>query len=163
MATISLIAAMAHDRVIGKDGQLPWYVPADLKHFKKTTLGKPVVMGRITFDSIKKPLPGRQNIIISRQESLEIPGAKVVRSLEEALSLAADADEIMICGGGMIYEMAMPLARRMYLTFIDLAVDGGNAFFPEWASDEWAEVASESHEQDEKNKIAYRFVTYERR
>lgn len=161
MTTISLIAAMAHDRVIGYNNQMPWHLPADLAHFKKITMNKPIIMGRNTFASIGKALPGRQNIVITSRADYEAPGCDVVSSIDAAIAIAGDVDEIMIIGGGQIYKQCLARAQRMYLTFIDETVPG-DAFFPEWETSEWMEVARESHEPDEKNRYAYHFVCLER-
>lgn len=161
MPDISLIAAMAHNRVIGKDNQMPWHMPADLKHFKATTLGKPVIMGRKTFESIGRALPGRQNIVVTRDASFEALGCDIAHSLEAAVSLAGDVDEIIIMGGGQLYQAALPMANRMYLTFIDLSTEG-DAHFPAWDSEEWVIVDRETHSHDDKNPYDYSFVKLER-
>lgn len=159
MTKVSLIAAMAKDRVIGKDNDMPWHLPADLRHFKKVTLGKPVIMGRRTFESIGRPLPGRKNIVITRNKQWTYEGVEVVTSTELALSLVADVDEVMIIGGGKIYEQYLPQADVLYLTFIDLEVDGDTRF-PDWtAVGTWQQVECESHDADENNSLAYEFVT----
>ena len=159
---ISLIAAMDKNRVIGnKDNKLPWYLPADLKHFKSITLGKPIIMGRKTFESIGKPLPERTNIVITWNENYQEPGCVLVHSPEEALQAAGVAPEIIIIGGAEIFAQFLPLAKRLYFTLIDGEFDG-NIYFPEWSPKEWCEVSREAHEPDEKNKYAYAFVTLER-
>lgn len=156
-----MIAAMANERIIGQGNQMPWHLPADLKHFKQTTLGKPVVMGRKTYESIGKALPGRQNIVISRS-GFEAADADIVASPEEAMELVESQEEVMIIGGGKIYELFLPFAQTLYLTFIDLNVEGDTAF-PDYAAvADWLEIASESHQPDEKNRHHYRFVTLER-
>lgn len=156
-----MIAAMAHDRVIGAENDMPWHLPADLKHFKRVTMGKPVVMGRKTYQSIGKALPGRLNIIISRT-GFDAKDATVVSTPEQALDLVANEDEIMIIGGGTIYELFLPIANRLHLTFIDLEVEGDTKF-PNYADgSSWEEITSESHEPDEKNPYGYRFVMLER-
>ena len=124
MTTISLIAAMANNRVIGKDNDMPWHMPADLAHFKKVTLGKPVIMGRKTFESIGRPLPGRTNIVITRNLDWQHDGVEVVDSPEQALAKVAGVDEVMIIGGGNIYQQFLPQAENLSLHFIDLDVDG---------------------------------------
>ena len=162
---IALIAAMAANRVIGKANQMPWHLPADLKHFKRLTLGKPVIMGRKTFESIgSKPLPGRVNIVVSGNENYAPSGAVMARDLTQALHIAEGhaLDEIMIMGGATIYEQAIALADRLYLTFIQLNVAGGDAFFPDLRQYKWNELSSESHVPDEENPYNYSFVTYER-
>lgn len=159
MTKVSLIAAMANDRIIGKDNDMPWHMPADLQHFKKVTLGKPVIMGRKTFESIGRPLPGRKNVVITRNTQWQHEGVEVVCSPDEAMSLVADVEEVMIIGGGNIYQQFLPLADTLYLTFIDLEV-AGDTQFPDWQSvATWREVESEAHNKDEKNAHNYRFVT----
>lgn len=154
---ISLIAAMARHRVIGKDNQMPWHLPADLAHFKKVTLGKPIVMGRKTFDSVGRPLPGRRNIVISRQKNLSIEGVECVDSLESALSLLKNEAEIMIIGGASVYEQALPMADQLYLTYINLNCEG-DAFFPEFDENNYLISAREAHQPDEKNTLACEFL-----
>jgi dihydrofolate reductase len=157
---ISMIAAMAHNRVIGKDNQMPWHLPADFIWFKKCTMGKPVVMGRKTYESIGRPLPGRQNIVISRDESLLINGVEVVTSIEAALELVKECDEVMIIGGGSIYEHCMPLAERLYLTHIDFKVEGDTQF-PEWGTN-WDIRHREAFTADEKNAYDMTFMILDR-
>jgi len=154
---------MAKGRVIGKDNQMPWHLPADLQHFKKITMGKPIIMGRKTYQSIGKALPGRKNYVISRDDSFQLGAAEVISSLDTALQLAGnDTEEIMIIGGGRIYETMLPRADRLYLTFINLDVEG-DTFFPDYESQAtWQQVSFESHLADEKNPYNYSFVTLER-
>lgn len=174
--TISMIVAMSENRVIGADGDLPWHLPADLKYFKATTLGKPIIMGRKTFDSIGRPLPGRKNIVITRNGDWRHDGVEVAATIEGAIALASavgetdDADhtdeageagEIMITGGAQVYTQAMGLVDRMYITEV-AAVVKGDTYFPEFNTDDWAEVSRESHAATE-NQPAYAFVVYERR
>ncbi|CDG89304.1 type 3 dihydrofolate reductase [Xenorhabdus bovienii] len=158
---ISLIAAMAMDRVIGMENAMPWTLPGDLAWFKRNTLGKPVVMGRVTYESIGRPLPGRLNIVISSQPAPD-NSATWVRTIEEALAAAGDVDEIMVMGGGKIYEQFIPLAHRMYLTHIDAEVIG-DTHFPDYAPDEWNSVFTEYHDADEHNSHGYCFEILERR
>ncbi len=157
---ISMIAAMAKDRVIGKDNDMPWHLPADFAWFKRCTLGKPVVMGRKTYESIGRPLPGRQNIVISRDASLSIEGVITVTSIDEALAIAGNVEEVMIIGGGSIYQACLPKADRLYVTHIDADLDGDTQF-PEWGS-EYQESYSESYLADEKNAYDMRFVVLEK-
>ena len=161
---ISMIAAMAHDRVIGLDNQMPWHLPADLAHFKRVTLGKPVLMGRKTFESIGRPLPGRRNLVISRNPDYRADGVEVIDSVEAALALLADSDvaELMVIGGGHLYGQLLPRADRLYLTRIDLAVEGDTRF-PAFDDEQWRLVESEAHPADEKNPHPYRFETWQRR
>ena len=161
---ISMIAAMAHDRVIGKDNQMPWYLPADLAHFKRVTLGKPVLMGRKTFESIGRPLPGRRNLVISRNPDYQAEGIEVVGSVEAALALLAGSsvEELMVIGGGHLYAEMLPSADCLYLTQIDLAVEGDTRF-PAFDDGQWQRVDCESHPADEKNPHPYSFETWQRR
>ena len=159
---IAMIAAMANNRVIGKDNQMPWHLPADLKHFKKVTLGKPVIMGRKTYQSIGKALPGRRNIVISRQSDALTVDADWVQSIEQALALVQHEAEVMIIGGAEIYRQVLPLADTLYITDIDLNVEG-DAFFPDYSkAANWLEVASESHQPDPQNLYSYHFRTLNR-
>lgn len=158
-----MIAAMANNRVIGADNDMPWHLPADLKHFKAVTLGKPVIMGRRTYASIGRLLPGRPNIIITRQQTHDLPEqAYVVASPEEALEIASgmvndSSDEVMIIGGGTIYSAFLPRADVLYLTHIDLNVEGDTQFPDYQAESKWECVWTSSHEEDEKNPHKYRF------
>lgn len=157
---ISMIAAMANNRIIGADNTMPWHLPADLKHFKSVTMGKPVVMGRKTYESIGRALPGRLNIVISRG-AFSAEDATVVNSVEEALNQAGEVEELMIIGGGTIYDFFLPKADRLYLTHIDLQVDGDTQF-PDYTAFQWQQIAKESHVADDKNPYAYYFETLER-
>ena len=161
---ISMIAAMAHDRVIGKDNQMPWHLPADLAHFKRVTLGKPVLMGRKTFESIGRPLPGRRNLVISRNPGYQAEGIEVVGSIEAALALLANSAvaELMVIGGGHLYAEMLPSANCLYLTRIDLEVEGDTRF-PAFDDGQWQRIDSESHPADEKNPHPYSFETWQRR
>ena len=161
---VSLIVAEAHDRVIGRSNDLPWYLPADLKRFKELTTGHSVVMGRKTYDSIfarlGKPLPNRTNIVITRNPEFGAEGVMVARSLPEALEKAGDG-EVFVIGGASVYKEAVVMADRIYKTFVDTDISG-DAFFPEMAESEWKEVQREHHMADEKNPYAYDYVTFER-
>ncbi|MFM5598589.1 type 3 dihydrofolate reductase [Aeromonas veronii] len=161
---ISMIAAMAHDRLIGKDNQMPWHLPADLAHFKRVTLGKPVLMGRKTFESIGRPLPGRRNLVISRNPDYQAEGIEVVGSVEAALALLAGSsvEELMVIGGGHLYAEMLPSADCLYLTRIDLAVEGDTRF-PAFDEGDWSCIERESHQPDEKNPHFYCFETWQRR
>jgi len=161
VTTISLIAAMGRDRVIGRDNQLPWHLPADLQHFKRVTMGKPILMGRLTYESIGKPLPGRRNVVITRDTAFAAPGCEVVNSIEAALAAVADVEEVMVIGGASFYHQMLPQADRLYLTFIDADFDG-DAWFPQWDAGEWREMEREEHAPDERNPHAYAFVVLER-
>ena len=159
---ISMIAAMAEDRVIGLDNKMPWHLPADLKFFKRVTIGKPVIMGRKTYQSIGRPLPGRVNIVLSRDKKLQIEGVNCVQTVEQALSLVQDAAEVMVIGGATIYQQFLPQASRLYLTFIDSKIVGDTQFPDYQAIAEWREVEREVHLLDEKNNYNYQFVTFDR-
>ncbi|MFS1985312.1 type 3 dihydrofolate reductase [Vibrio breoganii] len=157
---VSMIAAMANNRIIGKDNQMPWHLPADFTWFKKCTMGKPVIMGRKTYESIGRPLPGRHNIVISRDAELTIEGVTTVTSIESALEVVTDEPEVMIIGGGSIYKHCLPMADKLYLTYIDLEVDGDTQF-PDWG-EEWQQTHSEQYFSDEKNTYDMQFVVLER-
>lgn len=163
MPSISLIAAMTtNDRVIGLNNHMPWHMPADLKHFKQITQNKPVIMGRKTFDSIGRPLPKRRNLVISRNTTLSLPGCDTFTSLDAAIEAVKQAPEIMIIGGSEIYRQALPLASRLYLTFIDIKLEG-DAFFPDWTqAGKWHCISEEAHMSDECNPYNYRFVVLEK-
>ena len=157
---ISLIVAASENGVIGRDGNLPWRQSDDLRRFKAVTMGKPIVMGRKTWESIGRPLPGRQNIVVSRQPGLEIEGADVVTSPAAAVDVAAGANEIMIIGGSEIYALFLPLADRVYLTRVHAEVEG-DARFPE-LGDDWRLVSDERHAADDNNDHDMSFRVYER-
>lgn len=157
---ISLIAAMAKDRVIGKDNQMPWHLPADFAWFKRCTMGKPIIMGRKTFDSIGRALPGRLNIVISRDKALTIEGVTVVASIEQAIERVQGEQEVMIIGGGSIYQACLAKADKLYLTFIDAEIEGDTRF-PDWGS-EWKTSYSEAYQADEKNAYGMIFNILEK-
>jgi len=159
---ITLIAALDRNGLIGAGNALPWHLPADLQHFKRLTLGKPILMGRRTFDSIGRPLPGRHNIVVSRDPEFRPEGCTVADSIDAALAAADDATEVMVIGGASFYEQLLPRATRLYLTRIDAVFDG-DAWFPEIDADDWIEVTSEMHAGDDRNTHGYSFVTLERR
>jgi len=162
MGVISLIAAVTDNGVIGRGGGMPWHLPADLAHFKRTTQGKPIVMGRKTFEAIGRPLPGRRNIVVSRRSGFAPAGVETAGSLADALALAGDAEEVMVIGGGELYREALPLARRLYLTRIHAAIEGDTRF-PELDPADWRETGREERPADERNDHALSFVTLERR
>ena len=160
---ISLIAAMTDERVIGINNSLPWKLPNDMKWFRETTMGKPIVMGRKTFESFgAKPLPGRSNIIITRDKNYFAEGCIVVHTIDEALQAAGEVEEIMIIGGASFYEQMLPQAHRMYLTRVHTQVEG-DAWFPEFDISQWQEVNRIDCEADERNAYAHSFVTLERK
>lgn len=154
----SIIAAASRNNVIGKDNKLPWRLPADLAHFKELTLGHTVILGRKTFESIGRPLPNRRNIVITRNKNFKPEGVEVVHSIEEALSLADDDNEVFVIGGEEIYKQALPLVDKVYLTKVQAEVDG-DAYFPE-LGDEWKEVSKIENKADEENEYDYDFLEY---
>ncbi len=163
---IAMIAAMAKNRIIGADNDMPWHLPADLKHFKAITLGKAVIMGRKTYESIGRALPGRPNIVITSNADYSLSDATVVDSPESAFEVAkalspeqSENDEAMIIGGGTIYQSFLDKADTLYLTHIDLDVDGDTQFPDYEAAASWKEVSREAHSADEKNAHSYTFVT----
>jgi dihydrofolate reductase len=153
---ITLIAAMGKNRAIGLDGKMPWHLPAELQHFKRATMGKAILMGRKTWQSIGRPLPGRQNIVISRDPGFVAGGADVVNSLEAALEIS-QVDEIMVIGGGQLYELALPLAQHMILTLIDIEPDA-DTWFPLWDKEQWKKTHERQFKVDDQNALAYRIV-----
>ena len=158
---ISIVVAMAANRVIGKDNQLPWHLPADLKHFKQTTMGKPILMGRKTWESIGRPLPGRTNIVITRDENYDAPGCVVVHSIEAALQATAQQDEVMVIGGAEFYRQVLPRTDRIYLTRINEDFEG-DTLFPELDRSEWQEVERVDCDADDKNPHSYSFIKLDR-
>lgn len=164
---LSLIVAMATNRVIGINNNLPWYLPNDLKYFKAATLGKPVIMGRKTHESIGKPLPGRTNIVVTRDVTFQAEGCKVVHSLSEAIELAEDiclidgAEEVIVMGGAQIYEQALAEADRLYLTEVHAEV-AGDAWFPDFERSEWREAGREDYKAEGPNPYDYSFLVLER-
>ncbi len=158
---LSLIAALSRNRVIGANGGLPWRLPEDSRHFRRTTMGKPVILGRKTFESMKGPLDGRENIVVTRQPDYRAPGCRVAASLGQALELVKDRDEVMVCGGEAIYREALPLADRMYLTLVDGEFPG-DTHFPEYDPGEWREVSSRDVPRDARHAHACRIVVLER-
>jgi dihydrofolate reductase len=158
---ISIIVAVSENGIIGAAGALPWRLSDDLRHFKAVSMGKPIVMGRKTWESIGRPLPGRQNIVITRQAGFEAPGCDVVASMDAAVSAAGDAEEIMIIGGSQVYALFLPAAERVYLTRVHAKVEG-DAFFPALDEGTWQLVSDERHAADERNEFDYSFRLYER-
>ncbi len=158
---VSIVVAIAQNHAIGKNNQLLWHLPKDLKHFKEITSGHTIIMGRKTYDSVGKPLPNRRNIVVTRQD-ITIDGCEVVNSLQDALKLAEGVDEVFIVGGAEIYKQAMPLTDRIYLTIVHENFEG-DAYFPEIKEDIWKETAREDYQADEKHAFAYSFITLERR
>lgn len=156
-----MIVAASANNVIGVDGGLPWRLSEDLRRFKEITLGKPMIMGRLTFESIGKALPGRRSIVITRQANYEAEGCDVVTTMDAALELASDADEVMIIGGGKVYEQLLPMTDRIYLTRVHADFDG-DTFFPEIREDEWQIVSSEPLPSNDERPFSISFQTLER-
>lgn len=158
---ISLVVAMTENRVIGRDGGMPWRLSHDLKRFKKLTMGHHLLMGRKTYESIGRPLPGRTTVVISRTASYDDPSIRCARSLEQAIEFAREDEEIFITGGAQIYELALPLVGRMHVTKIHCQIEG-DTYFPAVDWEQWQRVDQEHHTADDKNDYDYSFLTYER-
>ena len=158
---ISLIVAAATNNVIGRDGRLPWHLAEDLRRFKRLTTGKPIIMGRDTYESIGKPLPDRRNIVVSSREDLEIDGCEVVATPDDALKLTAGAEEVMVIGGGKIFEQMLPKADRIYMTRVNVLPDG-DTFFPEISTEEWQIVDQENFPADDARQYGFSFMTLDR-
>lgn len=168
---LSMIIAAAENRVMGKDNQMPWHLPNDLQYFKRSTMGKPMIMGRKTYESLGKPLPGRPHIIITRQADYQAPNAneqvQVVTNLADAISAAqalvagTDEQETMVIGGAEICSLAFPQTERLYLTQVHAEVDG-DVYFPEFDPNEWREVSREDYQASENNPYDYSFIVFER-
>lgn len=165
---LAIIVAQAKNRVIGINNKLPWHLPEDLRYFKQVTMGKPIIMGRNTYESIGRPLPGRTNIVITRQNDYAPEGVRVVNSLDEAVELAESIalingiDEAMVIGGAQIYEQALASAQRLYLTEVDAEIDG-DAWFPEFERQEWSEVGREDFSAEGPNPYNYSFIVLDRK
>ena len=154
---LSIVVAMDDNRLIGKDNKLPWHLPADLAYFKKITIGKSILMGRKTYDSIGRPLPNRRNIVITRNTNIVIPGCEVVSNIEQALSITKDEPEVMVIGGASLCEQLLPDVSRLYITKIEGSFDG-DVYFPNYDKSEWHEVSCETHQADSLN--SYQPVSY---
>jgi dihydrofolate reductase len=159
---ISLIVAMAKNRVIGIDNTLPWHLPADLKHFKALTMGHHIVMGRKTYDSIGRPLPGRTSVVVTRNRELKIEGCIIAHTLDQAIAACNGDDEIFVVGGAELYAQALAIADRLYITEIQKSVRG-DAYFPDFRRDEWREISREACSQQEPQPLEYHFAAYQRR
>jgi len=162
---ISAIAAVAKNGVIGKGNDIPWRLSSDLKYFKRTTINHHIIMGRKTFRSMGRSLPKRTNIVITRNPFFIASNCLVARSVEEALSIAQNngEEEVFIIGGGQIYELTLPFWDRLYYTEVDVEIEGGEIFFPDFDRDEWELISEEPHEADEKNDHRYNFMVFERK
>lgn len=161
VTTITLIAARARNGVIGRNNQIPWNIPGELAYFKRMTMGHPIVMGRKTWESIGRPLPGRRNIVVTRNREYIAPGAEVVAGLDQALMLVGDVDEVFVIGGGELYAEAMPRADRIVLTEIDADFEG-DTFLPPLDRSQWREKIREHHPPASERTFGYSFVIYER-
>ncbi|MHC2993313.1 dihydrofolate reductase [Pontibacter sp. HJ8] len=161
---IAIVVAIADNHVIGKDNQLIWHLPADLRHFKQKTMGHPMIMGRKTFDSIGKPLPGRTTIIVTRQQNFEAAGCLVAHTVQEAIDMGRelDTEQVSIVGGAEIYKQAMPFVDTLYLTRVHHTFEG-DTYFPELPEKEWQQISAEHHESDEKNRYSYSFIELRRK
>lgn len=158
---LSLVAALARNGVIGRDNRLPWHLPADLRFFKQTTMGKPLLMGRRTWESIGRPLPGRPMIVLTDDRRYHAAGCTVVHSLAEALTAAGAVPEIMVIGGAILFQQTLLLAKRLYLTQVEADVPG-DTWFPDWNPAEWVLVWEDAHPADEKHTWPFRFQRWER-
>ena len=159
---IAIIVATDEQGLIGRENDLPWKLSADLQFFRRTTMGKPIVMGRNTHESIGRPLPGRRNIIVTRQPDYQADGCEVVHSIDEAMQLCDDAEEVMIMGGASLYEQMLPCCHRLYLTKVHARLEG-DTWFPAWSEQDWQLLSCEEHKADEHNQFDYSFMLYERR
>ena len=161
---MSFVVAMDRNRLIGAQGELPWRLPDEMKHFRTVTMGKPVLMGRVTYESIParfRPLAGRTNIILTRQEAYQAQGCIVVHSIEEALKAAGDAPELMVIGGAQIFEQLLPRADRLYLTRVH-GEFAGDVFFPELDMKKWQEISREEHGQDDRHAVPFTILVLDR-
>lgn len=158
---VSLIVAMSENRVIGRDGQLPWHLSADLRRFKRLTMGHHIIMGRRTFESIGRLLPGRITVVVTHQPDYDAGEALIAHSIDEALRLAANDDEAFVIGGGQVYGQALPTVDRIYLTRVHAEIHG-DAVFPEWQFDAWQVVEQSRHSADEQNEYEHSFLVYDR-
>jgi len=158
---LSIIVAMDRNRLIGQGGRLPWHMPADLRHFKHTTLGKPIIMGRRTFESIGKALPGRKNIVLTRDSVYQAPGCVTANSIGAAIAGAGQVAEVMVIGGATLFEQVLPLTHRIHLTCIDAEFEG-DTWFPEIDAEAWAVRGKTDHVADDRNPFSYSFSTLDR-
>jgi len=160
---VHLVAAMDRQRAIGRGNALPWRLPDDLKRFKALTLGKPLLMGRKTAESLGRALPGRENLVLTGSGRVPFEGMRAVGSIEEAMALSAGAEALMVVGGGEVYTLTLPMASVMHLTLVDTAVEAADAWFPEFVLGEWIETAREHHAADDRHALAFDFVDLSRR
>ncbi|WP_417550950.1 type 3 dihydrofolate reductase [Methylophaga sp.] len=157
----AFVVAMDEQGLIGRDNDLPWRLSADLQYFRRITMGKPILMGRKTHESIGRALPGRQNIVVSSLADYQAEGCDIVNSIEAALKLAEDGDEIMVIGGSSLFEQMFDIVDKLYLTRVHAELEG-DTWFPEWDKTQWQLISQESHPADEKNDYAYSFEVYQR-
>jgi dihydrofolate reductase len=162
MAVLELVVAVSENDVIGRGNELPWHLPADLRHFKMLTFGKPVLMGRKTYESIGRALPGRTNIVLSRSADFSPGDCLIVKTLEDARIAAGAQPALMVIGGAEIYRQCLPHSARIHLTLIHARIEGGDTVFAGWRGPAWVQTSCERHEADDKNAYAYSFITLER-
>jgi dihydrofolate reductase len=161
-APLEMVVAVSENDVIGRANQLPWRLPADLRHFKALTIGRPILMGRKTYDSIGKALPGRANLVLSRSTDFAAADCTVVRTPQDAQAIAGPDSPLMVIGGAEVYRLCLPLASRIHLTLVHANIEDGDASFSAWRGPEWRETQRERFEADEKNSLAYSFITLDR-
>lgn len=159
---VSLVVALDRNHAIGKDNALPWRLSDDLRRFKALTLGKPVLMGRKTAESLGRALPGRRNLVLTRSGAVPFAGMEAFATLESALESAKGVEEVCVIGGGEIFAMALPIATHMHLTWVDAAIAGADAFFPHFDPAQWRETSREAHSADARNQYPFEFVDYVR-
>lgn len=159
---LAIIVATDKAGLIGKDNDLPWKLSADLQYFRRVTMGKPIIMGRKTHESIGRPLPGRKNIIISSNEDYKVASCDVCHSVEQALVACGDVEEAMVMGGASLYKVFLPHANKLYLTLVDAELEG-DTWFPEWDRNDWLQISREDHPADDKNDYPYSFIVYQRK
>lgn len=158
---LAIIVATDQQGLIGKENDLPWKLSADLQYFRRVTMGKPIIMGRNTHESIGRALPGRKNIIVTKNKSYQAEGCTVVHSIPDALLACEQVEEVMIMGGASLYEQFLPQADKLYLTQVHASLTG-DTWFPDWQKNEWSELSREDYQADEKNDYAYSFIVYEK-
>ena len=161
MMKIAIIVATDEQGLIGKDNDLPWKLSADLQYFRRVTMGKPLIMGRNTHESIGRALPGRKNIIVTKNIDYHVDDCTVVHSVDEALAACEQAEEVMVMGGASLYQQLLAAADRLYLTQVHASLEG-DTWFPDWKKEEWSEISREDHFADEKNDYDYSFIIYEK-
>lgn len=159
---LAIIVATDEQGLIGKDNDLPWKLSADLQYFRRVTMGKPIIMGRNTHDSIGRALPGRKNIIVTKNKAYQAEGCMVVHSVDDALLACEQVEEVMVMGGASLYEQFLPRADKLYLTQVHASLTEGDTWFPKWHKNEWSEISREDYLADDKNDYAYSFIVYEK-